>query len=142
MKKSDNTGSAGEQANPEAPDPFDLASLRLDQDFTDTGAVKKLTTTIPVRKPNRQEFVRVHTDPAFRLSPAGIITFKEENETYMVTPALARELASEIKQAAIRDQPARRPIPLADHLARGRWQVESLAPLRSRWRRGGNEGMG
>ena len=38
-------------------DPFDPAALRLDQTFTDGTAVKKLLTTISVRKPNRQDFV-------------------------------------------------------------------------------------
>jgi hypothetical protein len=30
-------------------DPFDLSKLRLTQDFVETGGVKKLLTTIPVR---------------------------------------------------------------------------------------------
>jgi hypothetical protein len=34
-------------------DPFDPAALRLDQSFTDTVGVKKLLTTIPVRKPGK-----------------------------------------------------------------------------------------
>jgi predicted DNA-binding transcriptional regulator AlpA len=38
--------------------PFDPAALRLDQSYADTVAVKKLLTTVPVRKPNRQDFVR------------------------------------------------------------------------------------
>jgi hypothetical protein len=50
-------------------DPFDPASLRLDQTFTDGTAVKKLITTIPVRKPSRQDFVRVHSDPASGFRP-------------------------------------------------------------------------
>jgi hypothetical protein len=50
--------------------PFDnLSALRLDQSYADTVGVKKLLTTVPVRKPNRQEFVRVHRDPAYRLTP-------------------------------------------------------------------------
>ena len=40
------------------PDPFNPAALRLDQSFADTVGVKKLLTTVPVRKPNRQDFVR------------------------------------------------------------------------------------
>jgi hypothetical protein len=43
-----------------SPDPFDPAALRLDQSFTEGPAVKKLLTTIPVRKPGAQDFVRVH----------------------------------------------------------------------------------
>ncbi len=54
--------------------PFDnLCALRLDQSYADTVGVKKLLTTVPVRKPNRQDFVRVHPDPGYRLTPAAII---------------------------------------------------------------------
>ena len=42
--------------------PFDPASLRLDQSFTEGAAVKTLLTTVPVRKPKRQEFVMVNSD--------------------------------------------------------------------------------
>ena len=70
----------------QSPNPFDPAALRLDQSYTDTVGVKKLLTTVPVRKPNRQEFVRVHPDPAYRLSPAAIIDVKEDREIYLVTP--------------------------------------------------------
>ena len=51
--------------------PFDPASLRLDQTFTDGTAVKKLLTTIPVRKPKRQDFVRVHPDADYRIIAGG-----------------------------------------------------------------------
>jgi len=34
--------------------PFDPASLRLNQSFTDGLWVKKLLTTVPVRNPNRR----------------------------------------------------------------------------------------
>jgi hypothetical protein len=39
-------------------DPFDLSKLRLDQSFTETAGVKKLLTTVPVRKPSPQDYVR------------------------------------------------------------------------------------
>ena len=51
------------------PDPFDPANLRLSQSFTETVGVKKLLTTVPVRKPSPQEFVRVHPDPEYREIP-------------------------------------------------------------------------
>ena len=38
----------------EPPDPFDLASLCLSQDFTETVGVKKLLTTIPARAQTRK----------------------------------------------------------------------------------------
>jgi hypothetical protein len=76
-------------------DPFNPAALRLDQSFADTVGVKKLLTTVPVRKPNRQEFVRVHPDPKYRLTPAAIIEVKEDREVYLVTPNMAQALPGE-----------------------------------------------
>ncbi len=52
-------------------DPFDLASLRLDQKYTDGVAVRKLITMIRVGKPQKQHFVRVHPDPAYRICSGG-----------------------------------------------------------------------
>ena len=46
---------------------FDLESLRVSQDFVKDSGVKKLLTTVPVRKPNRQDFVRVHHDSSYVL---------------------------------------------------------------------------
>ena len=49
------------------PDPFDPAALRLGQKFADGVGVKKHTTTVPTRKPNRQDFVRVDPRPEYRV---------------------------------------------------------------------------
>ena len=51
-------------------DPFDLTNLRLDQSFVDSAGVKKLLTTVPVRRPSPQDFVRVHADPEYRAALA------------------------------------------------------------------------
>ena len=75
--------------------PFDPASLRLDQSFADTVGVKKLLTTVPVRKPNRQDFVRVHPEPAYRLTPAAIVEMKEDREVYLITPGVVPALIGE-----------------------------------------------
>ena len=42
-----------------APDPFDLSNLRLPQEFAETAGVKKLLKTVPVHKPNPQDFVHL-----------------------------------------------------------------------------------
>ena len=76
------------------PNPFDPAALRLDQSFTEQAGVKKLLTTVPVRKPDPQDFVRVHPDPDYCLQVA-IIEFKEEREFYLLRPDIARELPGE-----------------------------------------------
>ena len=57
--------------------------------------MKKLLTTVPVRKPNRQDFVRVRLDASYRLTPAAIIEVKEDREIYLVTPSMAQVLPGE-----------------------------------------------
>lgn len=84
-----------EGAMSSAPNPFDPASFRLDQSFAETVGVKKLLTTVPVRRPNRQEFMRVHPSINYRLSPAAIIELKEDHEVYLLTPNMAQALPGE-----------------------------------------------
>lgn len=83
------------------PDPFNPQSLRLDQSFAETGGVKKLLTTVPVRKPGKQDFVRVHRDPAYRWTPAAIIELKEDRETYLLTAEIASALPDEFVTATL-----------------------------------------
>jgi hypothetical protein len=78
---------------PEA-DPYDLASLRLSQDFATTAGVNRLITTVPVRKPSREWFVRTHPDPAYRV-PTAVLELKEDREVYLVSRPLWPGLASE-----------------------------------------------
>jgi hypothetical protein len=90
-----------DDTNNKKPNPFDPAALRLDQSFADTVGVKKHLVTVPVRKPNRQDFVRVHSHLEYRLTPAAIIEVKEDREVYLVTPNIARELAGEFTAATL-----------------------------------------
>jgi hypothetical protein len=76
------------------PDPFDPANLRLSQSFVETAGVKKLLTTVPVRKPSAQDFVRVRPDPAF-CENFPIIELKDEREEYIVTADLVPALIGE-----------------------------------------------
>jgi len=76
------------------PDPFNPTNLRLSQSFVETAGVKKLLTTIPVRKPSPQEFVRVHPSPEYREN-FPIIELKDEREEYIVTASLVPELIGE-----------------------------------------------
>jgi hypothetical protein len=81
---------------PQAPtaDPFDPANLRLSQSFVETVGVKRLLTTVPVRKPSPQDFVRVHPDRAFREN-FPIIELKDEREEYIVVADLVSLLMDE-----------------------------------------------
>src|SRR3954447_4883118 len=71
----------------------DLAALRLDGANTSVGAVEVLTH-VPVRKPNRHEFFRVHPD--YRLDTT-VFTDKEERESYFVTPPMRAALVGEAR---------------------------------------------
>jgi hypothetical protein len=76
-------------------DPFDPAKLRLSQDFAAELGVKKALTTVPVRKPDKTWFVRVHPAENYRLSAAAVLELKEERELYIVNPDICPELALE-----------------------------------------------
>jgi hypothetical protein len=75
-------------------DQFDLNSLRLSQDFAATVGVKKLLTTVPVRKPSKEWFVRTHPDPKYRPG-IPVIESKEDREIYLVAKSLWPALGSE-----------------------------------------------
>jgi hypothetical protein len=96
--------------------PFDLAGLRLTQDFTATAGVKRQIVQVPVRRPSAQEFVRVHPSPNYRIN-ATAIQLKEENETYLVTGSLVEALVNET-------------VPLTLHTTINRQGVLSLWPVR------------
>jgi hypothetical protein len=76
------------------PDPFDPACLRLSQDFAASMGVKKALLTLPVRKPDKSWFVRVHPNAGYQLQTA-VIELKEDRETYLVAPSLWPDLAAE-----------------------------------------------
>jgi hypothetical protein len=70
-----------ETINTDSRSPFDPERLRVSQAFDQMVGVKKLLTVVPVRKPNRQLFVRVHSHPSYRLDVA-LLELKEEREVY------------------------------------------------------------
>jgi len=78
-----------------AADPFSPEALRLSQDFASTIGVKKVLTTVPCRKPNRHEFVRVHPGEDWRLE-TGVFEDKVNREVYLVRRDLWPELAGEV----------------------------------------------
>jgi hypothetical protein len=76
---------------PDPFDPFDPENLRIDQSYLSQPAARKLLTTVPVRKPHKQEFIRVHPAESYRLN-AALVELHDERETYLVLPRLISEL--------------------------------------------------
>jgi hypothetical protein len=83
-----------------APDPFSVEALRLDQNFIEKSGVRKLVTTVPVRKPSKQDWIRVHHDEDYR-GHFAVIKLDEDGDFYILTPAIARELVNETLQVTI-----------------------------------------
>src|SRR5215207_3238467 len=81
---------------PNAKDSFfsDLSALRLDGAGASASAVEVLSH-IPVRKPNRHEFFRVHQEWA--LATTVFINKEDRDEIYLVTPEMRVALLGEAR---------------------------------------------
>jgi hypothetical protein len=80
--------------NAASSDPYDLAKLRINPENLEGNNVRKLITTIPVRKPGNQDFFRVRPEPAYRETLA-FLELKDDRETYIVNLAEVPELQAE-----------------------------------------------
>jgi hypothetical protein len=89
-----NGGTLGQEAQ-HVDNPFDPERLRISQDFSAAIGVKKALLTIPIRKPDRQSFIRVHPDPAYRVEVA-MLELKEDREIFLVDRSLVSELPGEV----------------------------------------------
>jgi hypothetical protein len=78
-------------------DAWDFESLRVPQDFSAMVKGQKVLTAVSVRKPNKQEFIRVHPDAAWQFTTA-LLVENVDRETYLVDPALWSTLESDISR--------------------------------------------
>ena len=69
---------------------FDFNALRLSQAYGQTAGVEKLLTTVPVDKPKKTEFVRVHPKMHF---DAVLLELKEDREKYLVSTQVQPHVA-------------------------------------------------
>lgn len=88
-------------AEPDRRDEELLASIRLDQSYSAPAAVAvtKPLLTVPVRKPGKTEFFRVH--PKYWLDCL-LLEQRDEGEVYFVTPALADLLSGFVVPVRLR----------------------------------------
>jgi hypothetical protein len=85
---------------PPAPDPFDPASLRLEANYAAGIGVKKVISTIPVKKPGKQDWFRVRPGEGWRM-PTAVFESEAERETFLVDRSLWSELSGEIHPALV-----------------------------------------
>src|SRR5262249_12374225 len=86
-----------EPAVDDVPDPFDPARYRKSRGLDAASGVKKLLNVVPVRKPKKGEFVRVHSSPAYRMEALMLTDDAEgsRDDLYLVVPELEDELVGE-----------------------------------------------
>jgi hypothetical protein len=91
------------------PDPFDLKSLAVAPGAVagDSVGVTKALVVVPVGKPHRNSFVRVHQGTEYRRYLA-IIDDREMRETFLLTPQLAAALPGDAKIVDMRTSITRR----------------------------------
>ena len=75
---------------------WDLNALRLDQNFDTIIGAKPVLGVVKVRKPNNQEWFRIHPSEDWRLQTA-VLHLKEEGENYLVHHNLRVAIWDEIQ---------------------------------------------
>ena len=115
-------------------DPFAPENLRLDPSYLNEPVAKKLLVAIPVKKPHKQHFIRVHPSPEYR-QLAAIVELDEDRENYLVLPALVKELGESEYVARNRGS-------LAAKGAKFQWPPKPLAHNCDCCRGGGQNEMG
>jgi hypothetical protein len=79
---------------------IDFNALRLPTDYEALAGVEPAHLTIKIRKPNRQEWFRIHPDPEWTF-PTLMFMNQEDNELFLVDRPLQPALASELRPMAI-----------------------------------------
>jgi hypothetical protein len=74
---------------------LDINQYRVDQNFNLHVQARKKAVCVPVEKPNRQQWVCIHPDPAWRMA-AIVLEDKENRRTYIVEPSIAPDVAEDL----------------------------------------------
>ncbi len=75
---------------------FDLNAIRINPENLNGEVARKLLTTVPVQKPGKHVYVRVHPDPTYRIDTA-VFQFDNDREYYLVLPAAQSYFPTDIQ---------------------------------------------
>ena len=73
---------------------FDITAFKTDQGFGGVQAQRKVVS-VPVSRPDRQMWIAVHPDPAWRVA-VNLFEDKANRRTYLVTPDIAPEVIGDL----------------------------------------------
>ena len=77
-------------------DPFDLSNISVAGVTSEDLGVEKPILVVPVDKPNKQDFFRVHPDPSYHVE-VRVLKVEAERETYLVTKDVWLAIPGETK---------------------------------------------
>ena len=83
-----------------APDPFDAMALRLPPAFEHNAGIRKVISTIPVRKPHGQEWLRTHPGVGYSEN-FGVIILKDDKEVYLLHPNIVGAYENEMTRVRL-----------------------------------------
>jgi hypothetical protein len=88
-------------------DPFDPENLKIDA--MEDLAIEKVLTAVPVRKPDRREFFRVHPDPAFAVDTLVLERHDGmDRQSYLVAPEIQHMVLPEMHRVRLHTAITRR----------------------------------
>jgi hypothetical protein len=78
----------------EPPNPFDPKRLRISGAHSESPTSRRIIVSASVRKPNRQEWFRVHPDVEMRLDTL-LLEMRDERQIYLVAPEVSPAIPGE-----------------------------------------------
>jgi hypothetical protein len=89
-------GQAALVANPPLTEPkLDLNEFRINQDFSLHVQARKTAVCVPVQRPDRQQWVFLHPDPAWRVHVA-LLEDKSNRRSYLVAPEIVPDVTEDL----------------------------------------------
>jgi len=111
------------------PNPFDPARFRIVGSSPIGEIAQKVINWVPVKKPGKQSFIRVHPGDGYRIV-CGLLTLEGDERPYIVDPSVAHLVGKDLKQVELRLMIDRQgnimlwPVPLpSNDMAENIWNI-------------------
>lgn len=79
----------------------DFSKFRIPTGSSDSAVAKKVLIHVPVGKPSKQKFVRVHQDESYHFECA-LLRIEDDERPYLISPDIAHAVAQDMKQVILK----------------------------------------
>ena len=79
----------------------DFSKFRIPTSSSDSPVAKKVLIHVPVGKPSKQKFVRVHPDESYHFECA-LLKIEDDDRPYLISPDIAHTVAQDIKKVILK----------------------------------------